>query len=89
MNAWIPVWLFFRAVRWLSIIVFVGFSLLFLKDRAPYITPFGHLQHWVEAVFFLSGVGFNIAGLLELATREKAGLPRPALGELIPRPVKQ
>lgn len=84
MNAWVPVWLLFRALRWLGVLVFVGFAIVFVNNRAAYITSFGQLQHWVEAVFYFSGLGFIIAGLLELMAREKAGLPRPRLGEFIP-----
>ncbi len=85
MNIWVAVWLFFRALRWVGIIAFLIMSIVFVRDRASYLTAFGQLQHWVESVFYLSGLAFVIAGLFELMTREKAGLPRPALGEIIPR----
>jgi hypothetical protein len=87
-NGWIAIWLFVRALRWASVLLFVGFSLTFLNNPAPWLTQFNHLIRAAEMIFFGSGLAFVIAGLVELMLRERAGLPRPALGELIPRPTK-
>lgn len=77
-------WLAFRALRWLAWIGFFAFCFYFTSNRAPHLNSFGHLLPITELYLYgLPTLGV-FAGLLELMMREKAGLPRPALGQLIP-----
>ena len=84
MNIGIAVWLFFRGLRWAAWLFFFGFSFYFWLDRAPHLNSFGHLQHVTEAKIFVPGLVAIFAGFLELMMRERTGLLRPRLGQLIP-----
>jgi hypothetical protein len=88
MNQALAVWLMFRALRWLSWIVFFGFSIVFLWDKSPWINTFGHLLRSTEAIFFGAGLFGTFCGFMELMMREKAGIQRPAFGQLIPPKVE-
>jgi hypothetical protein len=83
MNAPVLIWLFFRGVRWTAILFFLGFSFYFWFDRAPWLNSFGHLQRTTEALMFFPGLIAIFAGFLEMGMRERAGLARPRLGQLI------
>lgn len=84
MSAAIATWLFFRALRWASWIVFLGFSLYFAADQAPHLNSFGHLLPRVEAIMFGTSTLAVFAGFFELMMRERAGIARPKMGQLIP-----
>ena len=84
MNPAIAIWLFFRCLRWAAWMFFFGFAFYFWVDRAPHLNSFGHLQHTTEALIFFPALAAIFAGFFELMMREKAGIPRPRLGQLIP-----
>ena len=74
------VWLLFRLARlglWLWAIVYYT---LFALNRPDYLTPFGHLQTTTEMWMFGLPLAAVFMGFMELMMRERAGLPRPALG---------
>ena len=84
MNAMIALWLFFRALRWLAWISFFGMA-IYIKTHVPAVlTSFGHLQLRYEVALMLLGNAAVFLGFFELMMRERAGIPRPAVGELIP-----
>jgi hypothetical protein len=85
MDMKIATWLFFRAVRWIAWIVFLGWSLYFWMDRAPHLSSFLQLHRSTEAVWFGSALVGIFAGFLELMMRERAHIPRPKFGQLIPQ----
>jgi hypothetical protein len=85
MNFNIAMWLTLRLLRWVAWIAFFGFSIYFAYDRAPYLNSFGHLLHKTEAMMFGPALVGIFAGFLELMMREKAKIPRPSMGELIPQ----
>ena len=84
MTSAIFIWLMFRALRWLTWLVFLGWSIYFWIDRAPHLNSFGHLLRYNEAIWFGSGCAAVFMGFLELMARERAGLDRPHVGQLIP-----
>jgi hypothetical protein len=84
MNANIVIWLFFRLVRWLGWIVFLGWSAYFWWDNTPHLNQFNHLLAYCEVIWFSSAITAMFAGFLELMMRERAGIVRPELGQLIP-----
>ena len=84
MNFVIAMWLALRLLRWVAWFAFFGFSFYFAYDRAPHLNSFGHLLHTTEAMMFGPALVAIFAGFLELMMREKAGIPRPSIGELIP-----
>jgi hypothetical protein len=84
MDFKIVIWLFFRAVRWVSWITFLGWSFYYWLDPAPHLTSFLQLHHSTEAVWFGSAIAAIFSGFLELMMRERAGLSRPNAGQLIP-----
>src|SRR5262245_65257219 len=86
MNWVLGTWLLMRAVRWFSLIVFLGWSMYFSWDRAPHFNNLGHLTVTAEAMLFIPPLISGFAAFLELMMREKAGLQRPKFGQLIPPP---
>ena len=85
MNLSIWIWLFFRRLRWAAWILFLGFSFYFTLDRAPHLNSFGHLLPKTEGPALVA----IFAGFFEVMMREKTGLPRPTLGQLIPHVARQ
>src|SRR5262245_14270751 len=75
-----------RAVRWASLIVFLGWSMYFSWDCAPHFNNLGHLTATAEAMRFIPPLIAGFAAFLELMMRERAGLRRPQFGQLIPTP---
>jgi hypothetical protein len=84
MNFAIATWLFFRLVRWLAWIFFLGFAFYFSLDRTPHLNSFGHLLPSTEMMMFGPALLAIFAGFAEMMTRERAGLARPAMWQLIP-----
>src|SRR6185503_3028003 len=84
MSEPIMTWLAVRAVRWIAWIGFFGYSLHFMLYPQSHVNSFGHLYYMTEAGMFGFGLIALFAGFLELMTRERAGLVRPAFGQLIP-----
>ena len=84
MNLSIWIWLFFRRLRWAAWILFLGFSFYFTLDRAPHLNSFGHLLPSTEMMMFGPALVAIFAGFAEMMMRERAGLARPAIGQLIP-----
>src|SRR5690349_2427895 len=82
----IATWLLFRALRWLTWIVFFGYSLYYLWDPKPHLDSFGQLYHSTEAVMYGAGTAAVFIGFLELMFRERAGRARPKFLELMPPP---
>lgn len=84
MKTSVAIWLLLRIARWVCIIVFAVVVFRFLRDRAGHLTQFGHLRPMTEMLMFGLPLGATLCGYLELAMREKAGLARPAFGQIIP-----
>jgi hypothetical protein len=82
MNTMIGLWLFFRAMRWLAWISFFGTAFYCMAFRP--MTQFGHLQLQFEVGLIALGNACIFLGFMELMMREKAGIPRPVFGQLIP-----
>jgi hypothetical protein len=58
MNPWVLAYEGMRTLKWLLWASFVGHSLYFMYDRAPHLTPFGHLTDATAfAMFGLSNGG--------------------------------
>jgi hypothetical protein len=85
MNARIALWLSIRALRWLAWISFFAVAYYIYFYRAEVTTGFGQLKPHIELLIFATGLATVFLGFMEMLTRERAGLPRPALGELIPK----
>jgi len=84
MNTAIAIWLFFRAVRWLSWIGLLGYCFYLASHGETELNSYGHLPFGTEMLIFALGSGAVFAGFLELMMRERTGLPRPSFGQLIP-----
>jgi hypothetical protein len=82
MNAMIALWLFFRALRWLAWFSFFGTAIYCMVFRP--MTSFGHLRLEFEVALMVLANLSVFMGFFELMMREKTGLPRPKVGELIP-----
>ena len=87
LEVWI--WLMFRALRWIAWAVFFGWTFYFLMDKAPHLNSFGHLLLHAEVLWFGSACVAWFAGFMELMWRERAGLPRPHIGQFIPPKAEQ
>ena len=85
MTPAIAIWLFFRALRWLAWIGFFSLVIYMMNYRPDVVTSFGHLQVQYEVGVMALGNAAVFMGFFELMMREKAGIPRPSVGELIPR----
>ena len=72
-SAWITV----RIVRWLLVPPYIAYIVAFLNNRPPYLKWNGQLAHSTEMVMFGVPILFMVLGLLEMALREKGGIPRP------------
>ena len=77
-------WLILRASRWFLWLGFLLYSLHIFVYRESHLNSFGHLFPTTEFAIFGLGMGAVFAGFLELMTRERAGLPTPTLGRLMP-----
>ncbi len=84
MNTKVALWLFVRALRWLAWIGFFAVAYYIYAYRAEAVTSFGQLKLHIEMLIFGTGFAVVFLGLIEMMTRERAGLRRPAFGELIP-----
>jgi hypothetical protein len=73
-------WLFFRCLRWVLWLGFLAYSAEYLANPLHHIDQFGHLLPTTEAMMFGLPLAAVFAGCLELMMRERAGLPRPAIG---------
>ena len=69
-------WVVLRIARWLLVPIYFAYIVAFLSDRPPYLSWNGQLAHSTERVMFGIPVLFMILGLLEMALREKGGIPR-------------
>ena len=84
MNGALAVWAAFRVVRWLAWIGLAIYSVWFLFDPRRHFDAFGQLLHSTEGAMFGFTLAAVFAGLLELMMRERAGLERPNIGQLVP-----
>jgi len=77
-------WLAVRALRWVCWLGFFGYSLAFVMDRKSHFNALGSLLATTEAAMFGFALVALFSGFIELGLRERAGLQRPRLGQLIP-----
>ena len=73
-------WVTFRILRLGLWVVTAAYYVRFFMNRGDFLTSFGHLQTATELWMFGLPLAAVFAGFLELMARERAGLPRPALG---------
>lgn len=73
-------WFLLRVLRWALWLAVIGYNIEFFLNRADHLTPFGHLSLRTELWMFGLPLAAVFVGCFELMMREKAGLPRPALG---------
>jgi hypothetical protein len=71
-SAWVTV----RIVRWLLVPPYIAYIVAFLNNRPPYLKWNGQLAHSTEMVMFGVPILFMVLGLLEMAFRERGGIPR-------------
>ncbi len=69
-------WLVTRIARWLLVPPYFAYIVAFLNNRPSYLTWNGQLAHSTEMVMFGIPILFMVLGLLEMALREKGGIPR-------------
>jgi hypothetical protein len=84
MNAAIVTWLVLRVSRWLLWLAFFAYSIHFNVYRESHLDAYGHLFLTTELVIFGLAEAAVFAGFLELMMRERAGIPRPTFGRLMP-----
>jgi hypothetical protein len=79
-------YLFFRYARWLLWFAALGYAIEYLVNPRGHTDSFNHLLRTTEFWMFTLPNLAMIAGFFELMMRDKAGLPRPKLGQLgLPR----
>jgi hypothetical protein len=79
-------YLLFRYCRWLLWFAALGYSIEYLLHTSSHLDSFNHLLRTTEFWMFTLPNLAMIAGFFELMMRDKAGLPRPKLGQLgLPR----
>ena len=69
-------WVVTRIARRLLIPIYLAYIIAFLNNRPSYLTWNGQLEKMTEVVMFGVPAVFMILGLLEMALREKGGIPR-------------
>jgi hypothetical protein len=84
MNAALVTWLVLRGLRWLCCLGLFAYGLHFFLYPESHLNQFGQLVFTTELGLFGLGTGAVFAGFLELMMREKAGVPRPKFGRLMP-----
>jgi hypothetical protein len=80
MNTAATAWLLFRGLRWLLWLGTIAYYAEFLSNPQDHLTPFGHLLVTTELWMFGLPLAAVFMGFFEMMMRERAGLPRPALG---------
>lgn len=86
MRASVIVWLCLRSLKWLLCIAAVGYYWEFAANKARHVNSFGHILPTTEFWIFVLPMAAVAVGLAEIAARERAGLPRPAvLRDWLPR----
>ena len=83
-NAALVTWLVLRISRWLFWLGFLAFCFYVHTFQADLVNQFGHFSFEIELVIFGLANAAVFAGLLELMMRERAGIPRPTFGSLMP-----
>ena len=79
-------YLFFRYARWLLWIAALAYSIEYLVNTRSHTDSFNHLLRTTEFWMFTLPNLAMFAGFFELMMRDKAGLPRPKIGQLgLPR----
>jgi hypothetical protein len=84
MNPALMTWLTLRILRWLLWLGFLAYGLHYLIYPEGHLDQFGHLRLSTEVALFGLGTAAVFAGFLELMMRERAGVPRPTFGRLLP-----
>jgi len=79
------VWMFARVARWGLWIGFLAYMLHVHLNRATIFTKLNQLPPHVELTIFGLAAAAVAAGFLELAARERTGLPRPPFLRMPPR----
>ena len=77
-------WLILRISRWLLWLGFFAYCFYVNYFWADLVNQFGHLPFYVEVLIFGLANAAVFAGLLEMMMREKAKIPRPTFGRLMP-----
>ena len=72
MKGWVAAWQTMRILKWGFWIGTMAFSIYFVSDRAPHMTPFGNLTRTTELLMFGLPGAAVAAGLFELMFRERA-----------------
>ena len=80
MTSPVATWLGLRCLRWLLWLAVIAYNVEFGLNRAHHLTHFGHLSLGTELWMFGLPLAAIFVGFFELGMREKAGLPRPAIG---------
>ena len=73
-------WVMSRFIRWGLWLATAAYYMHFFMKREDHLTPFGHLLTTTELWMFGLPLAAVFAGFIEMMLRERAGLPRPALG---------
>ena len=84
MSTALVTWMVLRILRWLFWLGFFAYCLYVNAYKEDLVTQFGHLPFSIELIIFGLANAAVFAGLLELMMRERAKIPRPAIGRLMP-----
>ncbi len=84
MNAAIVTWLILRISRWLLWVALFALSIHFNAYPESHLDAYGHLLLTTELTMFGLAEAAVFAGFLELMMRERARIPRPTFGRLMP-----
>jgi hypothetical protein len=68
---WIAAYQTIRVLKWLLRLGFLGLSLHYVLNRAPYIDQFGQLTLTADVIMFGLPLAAMAAGLLELMLRDR------------------
>ena len=83
-NAALVTWLVLRISRWLFWLGFFAYCFYVQTFREDLVNQFGHFPFDIELTIFGLANAAVFAGLLELMMRERARVPRPTFGRLMP-----
>jgi hypothetical protein len=84
MTTALVTWMVLRILRWLLWLGFLAYCLYVNSYKEDLVNQFGHLPYNIELTIFGLANGAVFAGLLELMMRERAKIPRPTFGRLMP-----
>jgi hypothetical protein len=84
MSAALVTWLVLRISRWLFWLGFFAYCFYVHTYSEDLVNQFGHFPFDIELTIFGLANAAVFAGLLELMMRERAKIPRPTFGRLMP-----